>query len=97
MIRSFADETTRDLFDGTNSKDARRRIPRTVWPAVARKLKQLDMVERLEELRIPPSNRLHALHGDRDGQYACLGQYAIPDHIPVEGHDAYDVCVEDYH
>ena len=63
MIRTLADDATRDIWNGVNSKAARR-IPRELWPIVHRKLDQIDAVTRLEDLKVPPGNRLHALGGD---------------------------------
>jgi proteic killer suppression protein len=96
VIRSFADETTRDLFGNVNSKSARR-IPNTAWKVTQRKLKQLDLVTRLDDLQIPPGNDLHALKGDQSGRHAIKvnDQYRIT--FRWESHDAYDVCCEDYH
>lgn len=70
MIRSFADEGTEDVFNGRNTKAARRSCPRELWRVAGRKLEQLDSVEHVEELRIPPGNRLEALVGDRKGQFS---------------------------
>ena len=70
MIRSFATNGTEDVFNGRNTKDARKSCPRDLWRVAARKLEQLDSVERLEELRIPPGNRLEALTGSRKGQHS---------------------------
>ena len=70
MIRSFADQGTEDVFNGRTTKAARRSCPRQLWAVAGRKLDQLDSVERLEELRIPPGNRLEALAGNRKGQYS---------------------------
>ena len=70
MIRSFETAGTEDVFNGRNTKDARKTCPRDLWRVAARKLKQLDSVEQLEELRIPPGNRLEALTGDRKGQHS---------------------------
>jgi proteic killer suppression protein len=96
VIRSFADETTRDLFGTINGKAARR-VPRTAWNVAQRKLKQLDLVTRLDDLTIPPGNDLHALKGDPAGRYAIRvsDRYRIT--CRWEGRDAYDVCCEDYH
>jgi proteic killer suppression protein len=96
VIRSFADDTTRDLFGDINSKAARR-IPRTAWRAAQRKLKQIDLVATLDELKIPPGNDLHALKGGQTGRHAIKvnAQYRIT--FRWEGHDAVDVCCEDYH
>lgn len=70
MIRSFADEGTEDVFNGRNTKAARRSCPRELWGVAGRKLEQLDSVEHVEELWIPPGNRLEALVGDRKGQFS---------------------------
>jgi proteic killer suppression protein len=96
MIRSLADDTTRDIWNGVNSKAARR-IARELWPAVRRKLDQIDAVARLEDLRVPPGNRLHALVGDLAGLHAIRinDQYRVV--FRFDGHDAYDVRCTDYH
>jgi proteic killer suppression protein len=70
MISSFKDGATEDIFNGINSKRARRACPRSLWRVASRKLDQLDSVRLLEELRIPPKNQLEALAGDRKGQYS---------------------------
>ena len=96
MIRSLADDATRDIWNGVNSKAARR-IPRELWPIVRRKLDQLDAVTRLEDLRVPPGNRLHSLSGELRGFDAVRvnDQYRIV--FRVEGADALDVRCTDYH
>ena len=96
MIRSFADETTEDIWNGVNSKAARR-IPSDLWPVVRRKLDQIDSVVRLDDLRVPPGNRLHALGGDRAGFHAIRvnDQYRLV--FRFEEHDAFEVCCTDYH
>ena len=96
MIRSFADDTTRDIWHGVNSKAARR-IPKALWPVVRRKLDQIDSVSKLDDLRVPPGNQLHALGGDRSGYHAIRvnDQYRIV--FRFEGQDAHDVCCTDYH
>lgn len=70
MIRSFKNQGTEDIFNGVNSKDARKLCPQTLWKITGRKLDQLDSVEQLEHLRIPPGNRLEALKGNREGQFS---------------------------
>lgn len=96
VIRTFADDTTRDIWNGVNSKSARR-IPRDVWAVVQRKLDQVDAVTRLEDLRVPPGNRLHALAGDLRGRHAIRvnDQYRLV--FRFEGPDAFDVACTDYH
>jgi proteic killer suppression protein len=70
MIKSFASTGTEDIFNGRNTKDARKTCPRDLWRVAARKLEQLDSVGLLDELRIPPGNRLEALSRDRKGQHS---------------------------
>lgn len=96
MIRTIADDTTRDIWNGVNSRAARR-ISRTLWPVVQRKLDQIDAVTALDRLRIPPGNRLHALSGELAGHHAIRvnDQYRIV--FRFEGHDAFDVRCADYH
>ena len=96
MIQSFADAATADLFDERNSKAARR-VPRDVWPTVHRKLTMLDAAHRLDDLAAVPRSRLEALAGGRKGQNSIRvsQQYRIT--FRWEGHDAHDLCCEDYH
>jgi len=70
MIRTFADRATEDVFNGKSSPAARRTLPRQLVRRALRKLEQLDSVERLEDLQIPPGNCLEALKGDRKGQHS---------------------------
>jgi len=70
VIRSFADQATEDLFNGRNTSAARKACPIRLWSIMRRKLDQLDSVIMLSELRVPPGNKLEALHGNRKGQYS---------------------------
>jgi proteic killer suppression protein len=96
VIRTFGDKTTGDIWNGVNSKAARR-IPRELWPIVRRKLDQIDAVTRLEDLKVPPGNRLHVLGGDLRGLHAVRvnDQYRIA--FCFEGADAFEVQCTDYH
>jgi proteic killer suppression protein len=96
VIRSFADETTSDLF-AERSTRAARRIPIPIWPVVKRKLKWLDAAHRLSDLASPPGNRLEALKGDRKGRHSIRvnDQYRLT--FRWENDDAYEVRCEDYH
>ena len=80
MIVSFRDEGTEDIFNGRNTQAARKVCPQIVWRIAVRKLDQLDSVELLEDLRIPPGNRLQALRANRSGQYS------------IRVNDQYRVC-----
>ena len=96
MIRSAADDSTRDVWHGVNSKAARR-IPKALWPVVRRKLDQIDAVTKLDDLRVPPGNRLQALEADHAGYHAVRvnDQYRIV--FRFDGENADDVCCTDYH
>lgn len=97
MITSFADRATEDLFLGLDSRRARRACPQALWPVARRKLDQLNRVKDLQELSIPPGNRLERLRGDREGQHSIRinEQYRIC--FRWEESDAYEVEVTDYH
>ena len=96
MIQSFADDTTQDVYDATDSKHARR-VPKAIWPVVRRKLDVLRAAGDLRTLSQVPGNRLEALKGDRRGRYSIRvnEQYRIT--FRFENHDAHDVRCEDYH
>ena len=70
MIVSFKDQATEDIFNGENSKVARKACPQTLWRITSRKLDQLDSVQELEELKVPPGNHLERLIGKRQGEYS---------------------------
>lgn len=70
MIVSFRDQATEDIFNGVNSKAARNACPQTLWRVVARKLDQLDTVLTLEEIKVPPGNRLEKLSGTRSSEHS---------------------------
>jgi proteic killer suppression protein len=70
MIQSFRDQGTWDVFDRKNSKRAAKVCPADSWSVARRKLDQLNQAEVLEDLRVPPGNRLEALKGDRKGQHS---------------------------
>jgi addiction module HigA family antidote len=70
VIQSFGDEGTEDVFHGRSTRKARATCPMDLWRVAWRKLDQLDSVERLDELAIPPGNRLEALVGDRAGRHS---------------------------
>ncbi|MBT4082133.1 MAG: plasmid maintenance system killer protein [Gammaproteobacteria bacterium] len=97
MIISFKDQATEDIFDGINSKVARKVCPQTLWRSASRKLDQLDSVQLIEELKIPTGNRLEGLSGDRKGQYSIRinDQYRVCFKWDEKG--PYDVEITDYH
>ena len=70
VIQSFKDAGTQDIFNGENTKDARKTCPLSLWKVATRKLDQLDSVTALQELQIPPGNQLEPLLGARQGQHS---------------------------
>jgi proteic killer suppression protein len=70
VIRSFVGAGTEDIFNGRNTRLARRCCPRQLWSVAARRLDQLDSAEKIQDLRVPPGNRLEALSGDRTGEFS---------------------------
>jgi toxin HigB-1 len=97
MIVTFRNQATEDIFNGESTKIARKTCPMTVWRVAVRKLDQLDSVTTLDELNMPPGNRLEALVGDRKGQHSVRinNQYRICFVWTEQGPQ--DVEITDYH
>ena len=97
MIRSFQDRGAEDLYNGVDSRSARRACPSTLWIIAQRKLDQLDTAVSLAGLRVPPGNQLEALKGDRRGQHSIRinGQFRICFVWTADGPEAVEVV--DYH
>ncbi|MBD2200636.1 MULTISPECIES: type II toxin-antitoxin system RelE/ParE family toxin [Calothrix] len=87
MIVSFKDKATEDIFDGNDSKEARKRCPINCWEVAQRKLDQLNAAFSLDDMKVPPGNRLEALKGDvYDGLRLRKGQHSI------RINDQYRIC-----
>jgi toxin HigB-1 len=97
MIESFKNSGTEDIFDGVNSKAARKLCPESIWRVAVRKLDQIDSVITIDELAVPPGNHLEKLTGDRVGQYSIRinDQYRIC--FEWSESDAEEVEIVDYH
>lgn len=93
MIRSFNDKEAEKIWAGEVSK----RLPGDIQAVARRKLRMLNNAVTLEDLRIPPANRLEALKGDRKGQHSIRinGQWRIC-FVWKDG-DAFNVEIVDYH
>lgn len=92
MIRSFADKETEQVFHHLHCRKY------GAFERVAlRKLRQIHRVSRLEELFMPPGNRLEPLKGDRNGRWSLRvnDQYRIC--FEWRDGDAYQVEIVDYH
>lgn len=93
MIASFADRETEALF----RRERVKRIDPRIQRVALRKLYYLDAAETLEDLRIPPGNRLEALTGDLKGKHSIRvnDQWRIV--FAWRNSKAYDVSIIDYH
>jgi len=93
MIRTFKDKEAQRIF----RRERSRKLPEDLLRSALRKLRMLNRAVSLNDLRIPPANRLEKLTGDRTGQYSIR----INDQWRVcfgwQGTDAYDVEIVDYH
>jgi proteic killer suppression protein len=96
VIVSFGDKTTEEIFHGHDTKAARR-IAQVLWTRVQSKLDMLNASTTLEDLRVPPSNRLEKLRGNWTGFYSLRvnDQYRVVFRF-VSG-NALDVRCTDYH
>jgi len=96
VIASFGDKATRDLFDGTDSKEARS-IPKQLWKVAQRKLDMLDAARDLMDLKAPPSNHLEKLKGHLAGLWSIRvnEQYRLI--FKFANGNADQVRIVDYH
>jgi len=93
VIKSFKSKDAEAIFGGSFVH----RLPRDLHRIIARKLEMLDAVTELDSLRVPPSNRLEKLKGNRKNQYSIRmnAQWRIC--FIWRGGDALDVEIVDYH
>lgn len=93
MIKTITDRETEKIFDRQRS----RKLPGDIQQVAYRKLRYLNNARTLRDLRIPPSNRLEKLRGERVGQHSIRinDQWRIC--FKWQGNDAYDVEIVDYH
>lgn len=93
MIRSFRDRETERVF----RRERSRRLPGDVQRVALRKLVMLDAAESLQDLRVPPANRLEKLVDNREGQHSIRvnDQWRIC--FRWDRGDAFDVEITDYH
>ena len=97
MIKSFRDRGTEDVFNDRRSRAARRVCPEQIWRVARRKLEQIDSVDDLRLLSIPPANRLEVLKGDRKGFHSIRinERYRVVFRWTAAG--AEEVEILDYH
>lgn len=93
MIRSFADAETQRVF----TREGSRRLPPEIQRAAYKKLVLLHAAETIQDLRLPPGNRLEKLAGDRLGQYSIRINDRWRICFAWRDGDAYEVEIVDYH
>ncbi|MBF0099813.1 MAG: type II toxin-antitoxin system RelE/ParE family toxin [Desulfobacterales bacterium] len=93
MIQSFACPETESFF--INGKS--RRFPSDILSRAAKRLIQLNAATTIDDLRLPPSNRLELLIGDRNGQWSIRINQRWRICFRFEKNDAFDVEIIDYH
>ena len=86
----------RENLRGSSGKNTKR-LPQTIQRVALRKLIMINNAGSLEDLRIPPANRLEALHGDRAGQYSIRINDQFRICFTIKGNHFYDVEIVDYH
>ncbi|PSB07897.1 plasmid maintenance system killer [filamentous cyanobacterium CCP1] len=93
MIRSFGSKEVEKIFNRQRSP----KLPQDIQQIALRKLRMLHRAKTLQDLRIPPANRLEKLMGDREGQYSIRinDQWRIC--FQWQDGDAYNVEIVDYH
>lgn len=93
MIKTFADKETQKIYNQVFSK----KLPHDIQPVALRKLIMMNNAVGLNDLRVPPSNHLEALSGDRKGQYSIRinDQYRIC--FIEDNNNFYNVEIVDYH
>jgi toxin HigB-1 len=93
VIRSFRSPEAEKIWRGERS----RKLPSDIQDVARRKLRMLNNAQNLQDLRVPPNNRLEALRGDRLGQHAIRVNDQWRVCFRWENGDAHDVEVVDYH
>jgi len=93
VIRNFKDKETEKIFQRRRSP----KLPSEIQQVALRKLRMLNRAETLQDLRVPPANRLERLSGNRESQYSIRvnNQWRIC--FKWEEGDAIDVEIVDYH
>ena len=93
MIRNFKDKETQKIFERQRS----RKLPSEIQQVALRKLRMLNRAETLQDLRVPPANRLERLVGNRNGQHSIRinDQWRIC--FEWQEGDALNVEIVDYH
>ncbi len=93
MIRSFRGKVTEALFQRRSVRE----FPVDILERAYRVLSRIDAARSIEDLKVPPSHRLHALKGDQAGRWSVSVNMKYRVTFRFENGDAYEVALEDYH
>lgn len=93
MIKSYASKETEKIWNGVVS----RKLPTDIQRSARRKLRMLNNAKTLNDLKIPPANRLEALKGERKGQYSVRINEQWRVCFKWQHGDCYEVEIVDYH
>ena len=93
MIQSFADRRTENVFNGVSERS----VPPSIVKRAQSKLDRINNAARLEDLRVPPGNRLERLSGDREGQHSIRVSRGWRICFRWHDGDAYDVALNNHY
>jgi proteic killer suppression protein len=93
MIHSFACAEAEQIWNGKHS----RKLPADIQQRALAKLNMIDAADTLDDLKLPPSNRLHELKDDRAGQHSISINMKWRICFRWNNGNAYDVEIVDYH
>ncbi|HMA63776.1 MAG: type II toxin-antitoxin system RelE/ParE family toxin [Fibrobacterota bacterium] len=96
MIVNFRDKATGDIFNGVYSKESRK-IPQNIHSIAIRKLDMINAAIRIEDLRIPPGNRLESLKGELAGFFSIRINDQFRIIFTFSQSNAFNVQIVDYH
>lgn len=93
MIKSFKDKETEKVY----SREGSNKLPRDIQQVALRKLRMLNNVKSLNDLKVPPANRLEKMKGNREGQLSIRINDQRRICFKWQNGDAHDVEITDYH
>jgi proteic killer suppression protein len=97
MITGFANHGTRDIYDGADTKAARKTLPKGLWTVGRRKLDMLDAAQNVSDLKVPPNNHLEKLKKEYAGKFSIRinDQWRVV--FAFQNGNASEVLIVDYH
>ncbi len=93
MIKSFGDKESEKIWNGIQSK----KLPNEIQDVARRKLRMINNAQNVNDLRIPPANRLEKLNGDLQEYYSIRINHQWRIIFKWINNDAYELRIVDYH